>query len=828
MRKLAIITLVLIAALVFAGFNKDGASSAKRTPVRDGTYRTEGVGNNTTTPISVETTFAGNAIVSIAVGANAETGAILDTVKAIMIPRIIREQSLDVDAVTGATMSSTGVKNAVAAAIDKAGGKSAEWSVVRPNAGGNDAAAKNRTPVRNGSYPAEGFGISVTSPISVTTTFVDNAIVGISVGANAETGPVLDTVKAIMIPRVIQTQSIGVDAVTGATMSSMGIKSAVAAAITQAGGKPEEWYVSPPKNNKTITLPEIYDVIVVGLGGSGMAAYVMAAEKGATVYGIESAGKVGGNSAVAGGPMSINSTHIETLYNWPNYAGPTENHIDRWRKDYADAAPYSMQNGTAGGAKMDIVELFVKQSGPTVTWLGDSYNFNFARPSSLSPGAAVVTNYGSDRWNPERTNPATGRVEPSTYENDDFLDLHKTIMFTRAIEKAKSRNVKNDYKLELRAAELTLETAKEPWKTVTAYHRDGSKYLVRGKTVILATGGFIGNREMTANYFGAALNSEAVTTEAGDGIKMGISAGGGTYNINMPAMVHVAQTLNIVREKIDHPAVTSAAIDMQWKATLTSLLLKGDNLVVAQKKGQDADHTGRRFTAEGGLGFGIAFDNWKAGGYYAAIFSDDEIERMKTKGARFAVDNSGMWYALPQGSPVPAGKEIPHIWDIIEWGEKTGNVKRASSIAGLASQLGVGAETLTRAVNDYNACVTNQTDTEWNKPASYLTTKITTDPKAAGGYTAILGAGYYYGTTAGLDVDVNMQVLTAGTAVPRQPINGLYAVGQDSMGVLFHPLRAYAAYGGVAQGWAITSGRIAGEQAAAKAAAMSKIERVKP
>ena len=820
--KSVVITLTLITALVFAGYSLNGAASGDKTPVRDGVYHTEGFGNNADTPISVTTTFAGNAIVSITVGANAETGPILDTVKALMIPRIIQSQSLGVDAVTGATMSSSGVKTAVAAAIDQAGGRSGEWYASSPDSTGDDAVSPDRTPVRDGTYYAEGFGNNITTPISVATTIIDNAIVGISVGANGETSPILDTVKNLMIPRVIQTQSLGVDAVTGATMSSMGIKTAVASAIAQAGGVPAEWYVSQPKSNKTITLPEIYDVIVVGLGGSGMAAYVMAAEKGATVFGIETAGKIGGNSATAGGPMSINSTYIETLYDWPDYAGPVENHIDRWRKDYADAAPYSMQGGTAGGAKMDIVELFLRQSGQTVTWLGSApYNFNFARPSALG-GSAVVTNYGSERWNPGRSTPSAGFPAQAGYENDDYLDLHKTTMFTRAIETAKAKNKKNDYKLELRATDLALETANEPYKTVTAYYRDGTKYLVRGKNVILATGGFIGNRDMTAEHFGASLKSEAVTTEAGDGIKMGVSVGGGTYNIKMPAMVHIAQLLNVVRERISHSAVTSAETDLQWKATLTSLLLKGDNLVVAQKKGQEADYTGKRFMAEGGGGFGVAFDNWKAGGYYAAIFSDDEIERMKTSGARFAVDNSGMWYALPQGSPIPAGKGIANIWDIIEWGEKTGNVKRAASIAGLANQLGVSAETLAKTIDNYNANVTNQADPEWNKPASFLVTKITTDPKTAGGYTAILGTGYYYGTTAGLDVDVNMQVLATEPNVPRSPINGLYAVGQDSMGVLFHPLRAYAAYGGVAQGWAITSGRIAGENAAAKAASISK------
>ena len=50
--------------------------------------------------------------------------------------------------------------------------------------------------------------------------------------------------------------------------------------------------------------------------------------------------------------------------------------------------------------------------------------------------------------------------------------------------------------------------------------------------------------------------------------------------------------------------------------------------------------------------------------------------------------------------------------------------------------------------------------------------------------------------------------------VNGNPIPGLYAVGQDSMGVLFSPQVAYVSYGGAAHGWVLTSGRIAGSNAA--------------
>ena len=43
-----------------------------------------------------------------------------------------------------------------------------------------------------------------------------------------------------------------------------------------------------------------------------------------------------------------------------------------------------------------------------------------------------------------------------------------------------------------------------------------------------------------------------------------------------------------------------------------------------------------------------------------------------------------------------------------------------------------------------------------------------------------------------------------------QPLEGMYAVGTDSMGVLFSETKAYVTYGGGAMGYAFTSGRLVG------------------
>ena len=77
-----------------------------------------------------------------------------------------------------------------------------------------------------------------------------------------------------------------------------------------------------------------------------------------------------------------------------------------------------------------------------------------------------------------------------------------------------------------------------------------------------------------------------------------------------------------------------------------------------------------------------------------------------------------------------------------------------------------------------------------------------------GPFYAIVGAGYYYGTCGGLDINSDMQVLSEdGETV----INGLYAVGTDSMGVLFTEKKPYVTYGGANNGWGLVSGYLCGK-----------------
>jgi fumarate reductase flavoprotein subunit len=197
------------------------------------------------------------------------------------------------------------------------------------------------------------------------------------------------------------------------------------------------------------------------------------------------------------------------------------------------------------------------------------------------------------------------------------------------------------------------------------------------------------------------------------------------------------------------------------------------------------------------------------------------LEEYKTAGTPF----TSSVFSVGQGMYEP-NTPIANLEAILSAGINARTVVRADTLEGLAEQLGIPAAALRETIAKYNTYVDGAPDPDYDKnavsgyspgvpPTNYYTYKVDLNTETAGGYTAILGAGYYYGTCGGLDVDTDMQVLN----ISRQKIPGLYAVGQDSMGVLFNNQKAYVGYGAAAQGWAITSGRLAGVAAATEALA---------
>ncbi len=192
----------------------------------------------------------------------------------------------EIDAFSGATFTSTAVKAAVADCLAQASGQ----------------APAEAAPLTDGSYTAEGFGFNLTVRIPVTVEVKDGKIASVEVGENGETNGFIDTVIDKFIPRIVDSQSLAVDAITGATASSNGVRQGIVNALTDAGMDLSGMYAPIPKSNAC----EDYetDVLVIGMGSSGTTAALAAAESGVRVLAIDKAGKWGGTGATLERPDS--------------------------------------------------------------------------------------------------------------------------------------------------------------------------------------------------------------------------------------------------------------------------------------------------------------------------------------------------------------------------------------------------------------------------------------------------------------------------------------------------------------------------------------------
>lgn len=115
-RKL--LALVMAVALCLSGCG--GEKESTEGPFKAGTYTGTGTGRNG--PIQVEVVFTDDKIESVTVKEHTETAGIADPAIERIGPAIVKDQTLAVDAVAGATLTGDGIIEAVADCIKQAGG----------------------------------------------------------------------------------------------------------------------------------------------------------------------------------------------------------------------------------------------------------------------------------------------------------------------------------------------------------------------------------------------------------------------------------------------------------------------------------------------------------------------------------------------------------------------------------------------------------------------------------------------------------------------------------------------------------------------------------
>ena len=208
----------------------------KNKGLKDGVYYGSGQGYGGA--ISVKVTVKGGAMTDIEIeSAPGETASFFGRAREIL-PRMINAGTANVDEISGATLSSNGIKTAVAAALKQAGSKEEVTlkPAVKTNPKPKTAKKKKKFKKPEGGWKdgtfkgkAPGFG----GTVHVVVTIKKGKIKKITATGSGETASFWKKAKGV-IRRIIKKQSPQVDAVSGATYSSLGIINAVVDALNKA------------------------------------------------------------------------------------------------------------------------------------------------------------------------------------------------------------------------------------------------------------------------------------------------------------------------------------------------------------------------------------------------------------------------------------------------------------------------------------------------------------------------------------------------------------------------------------------------------------------
>ena len=159
-----------------------------------------------------------------------------------------------------------------------------------------------------------GVGTGMKGEVKVEVVVTDSAIESAKVVEHKETygiGCGLEAAPVEAIPAfVVANQSLAVDTVSGATLTSRAVVNAIADALTQAGADVEALKANAVEATVADQVLEC-DVVVAGAGAAGLGAAVAAVEAGADVILLEEAGVTGGSTTRSGGYFIASGTSLQ-------------------------------------------------------------------------------------------------------------------------------------------------------------------------------------------------------------------------------------------------------------------------------------------------------------------------------------------------------------------------------------------------------------------------------------------------------------------------------------------------------------------------------------
>ncbi len=338
---------------------------------------------------------------------------------------------------------------------------------------------------------------------------VDDAkIVSVKILEHSETPGISDSPIKQIPETIVANQTLAVDTVAGATVTSKAILAAVESCLVEAGAD-----INALKNKvdnkepvKVNDVEKTADVVIVGAGGAGLAAAVSATDKGASVIVIEKMGVAGGNTIVSGG-----------IYNCPDPALQKPEGIEDSPEFYAKQ---TWEGGDKVGNK-ELVDVLCFNAYDGLEWL-KSIGIKFSDKISQGAGSLYRRTHSS-------------------------LDKAGTGYIKAYLDNLASKGDKAEIMYNTKGESLIVDNGAVVG--VIATGANGEKVTLHAnKNVIIATGGFSANVEMRQKYNTSGkwpeLGADVLTTNTpgitGDGIKMANDAGADLVDMEQIQMLYLA------------------------------------------------------------------------------------------------------------------------------------------------------------------------------------------------------------------------------------------------------------------------------------------------
>ncbi|MBD7914433.1 FAD-dependent oxidoreductase [Clostridium sp. Sa3CUN1] len=444
--------------------------------------------------------------------------------------------------------------------------------------------SKSNSVAKAGTYTAteKGFGGDVTVNLTISE---DGKISSIDVNADSETPTIGGEAAPKLAKTIVDTQSLAIDTVSGATYTSTAVINAVTAALTEAGADIDAFKnneISKNGENEEVNV----DVVVVGAGGSGTAAALAATEAGLNVLIVEKNPSAGGNSKIASGFFAI-GTELQK-------SEGLNLSVDKAVQDLMEFNQY-LSNGT-------IVRKIVENAADTVEWL---------------------QGYGVEFYLPETTTQAAHEDDPYKWKT-----YHKFVDQAQAFENMYTNLENMGAKVVYNTSLDTIMKNSDGVVTgITATKEDGGILTVNANATIICTGGFGANEEKTS----AALNSNLFNSlgmpNNGEGIEA-IEAIGG-FDLDGTPLLHACQFAESTVKQDSAGENLAGFSDTSLTQILNSPLLW-------------VDITGSRFTNED-----VVYDTafwanaaYTVGGKYYIIVDKATLEDF-SKGTSLTVSQAG-------------------------------------------------------------------------------------------------------------------------------------------------------------------------------------------